>query len=50
MAAPLRAFLHRLSWALGLGAGLALMLMAVTGAFASYEEAVRVWIDAASRW
>lgn len=50
MAATLRALVLRLHWALGVGTGLALVLTGVAGAIALYEEALREWIDAASRW
>ncbi|GJE75350.1 MULTISPECIES: hypothetical protein [Methylorubrum] len=50
MAATLRTFVLRLHWALGLGAGLALVLTGVTGAIARYEAALQEWIDTASRW
>ncbi|GJE75351.1 hypothetical protein BGCPKDLD_1935 [Methylorubrum suomiense] len=46
MTVTVRTVLFRLHWALGLTAGFALMLIGVTGAMMSYEEAIHEWIDA----
>lgn len=42
----IRTILFRLHWLLGLTAGFVLMLVAVTGALLSYEEALTDWADA----
>lgn len=41
----LRSVLFRLHWSLGLTAGLVLVLVAMTGALMSYEEALGEWAD-----